>query len=334
MSAVELLPPHEAGPHNPEWFKLRRDGISASEIAAVLGISPWESPFSLYHRKVNGWDTESNADMTAGRYAESAICEWYDDAYNADEKHYIELAGLYASAARRWQLATPDRLVFLACQSCWTGIECHGHHGDQPVSLVEAKYLIGGWDGWGEPGTDDIPVYYRAQGLQQADVLEVDEVHFAAWHGADFRLYRVRRDEKDLRMMRVAGERFMTRLAEGDPPELDGHPATIRALKNIHPSIEDRDIDVPVEFAEGYRRARALVHRASDVLDRYEARARETLGPARRLLCNGHLVCSRSVYDQSGDMVELDSLDTDPPTVDRLNPGRAKTYLTPKASKR
>ena len=68
--------------------------------------------------------------------------------------------------------------------------------------------------------------------------------------------------------------------------------------------------------------------------DRYEARARATLGNARRLVCNKHLVCSRSIYDQSGDTAELLALDGEESTVDRLNPGRTASYLTPKAGKR
>ena len=40
------------------WLAARREGIGASEISAVLGISPWESPFSLFWRKVNAWEID------------------------------------------------------------------------------------------------------------------------------------------------------------------------------------------------------------------------------------------------------------------------------------
>lgn len=321
MSPVELLAPHEATPANPAWHELRRQGISASEIAAVLGISPYQSPFGLYWSKVHGWPTEETPEMIAGRYAEPVIADWFAAECDPHENMVLSYAGLYASGTRRWQLATPDRLIYLG----------DIREGDQRLAaLLECKYLVHGWDGWGEPGTDDIPVHYRAQALQQADVMEVDEVTVAAWHGAEFRTYTVRRDEKDLRVMRAAGRDFMDRLAAGDPPPIDGHTATIAALKQLHPSIEDVDVEVSVEFAEGYRRARQLAARVEAVKDRYEARARHLLGSARRLKCNGHLVCSRSVYEQSGDSAELLALDGEEALVDRLNPGRAASYLTPK----
>jgi putative phage-type endonuclease len=341
---VELLTPEQATPDNPQWHKLRREGVSASEIAAVLGISPWESPFSLYWSKVNDWHQAENAYMSAGKRAESVIADWYADEH---PDVVVRRSGLYANAERLWQLATPDRLVSGPCVTggcdgsgayasgrlVFECPDCDGKGGPL-LALLECKYEVYSWDGWGEDGTDDIPVHYRAQALWQLDVMGVDEVHVAAWHGADFRCYRVRRDEKDLRVMRASARTFLDRLAAGEPPDIDSHTATVGALKRIHPSIEDRDIEVPAEFAEGYRRARQLARRTEAVLDRYEARARELLGNGRRLLCNGHLVCSRSIYDQSGSMVELDSLDADPPTVDRLNPGRATSYLTPKGKKK
>src|SRR5262245_52949583 len=59
------------------WLEARRKGIGASEIAAVLGISPWESPFSLYWRKVNGWDYEPSSEMEWGTRLEPVIAEKY-----------------------------------------------------------------------------------------------------------------------------------------------------------------------------------------------------------------------------------------------------------------
>lgn len=315
MTAVELLAPGEAVPSNPAWHELRRAGVTASEIAAVLGLSPWESPFSLYWRKVNDWQTEDSDLLTAGRLIEPAVVNWW-------QSQRMDLlarpAGLYASGERPWQIATPDRLV-------------NAPVDDRPGvyrlrSLLECKWVAHSWDGWGEPGTDEVPVYYRAQAQWQLDVLEVDEVHIAALGPGGFRAYRVRRDERDLRIMRAAGERFMHRLESGDAPDVDEHPATARAMKALHPSVEDYDVEVPVALAEGYRRARALRDRIEARVDAYEARIRAAIGGGRRAMCNGKLVASRSVYDQSGDTAELTALETDWPTVNRLNPGRSKSY--------
>src|SRR6185312_4166755 len=72
MTAVELLPPG-TGPHDERWHELRRAGVTASEIAVVMGLSKLNSPFNLYWSKVNGWATEDNEIMAAGRHLEPTI---------------------------------------------------------------------------------------------------------------------------------------------------------------------------------------------------------------------------------------------------------------------
>lgn len=338
MSAVELLPAHEAVPSNPEWHRLRAGGVSASEIAAVLGLSKWDSEFSLYHRKVNGWDVEANDEMSTGTILEPAIADLW--AYHCDphENLTLDRAGLYAHSERPWQLVTPDRLVSAVCPTCEGGQhrpetfgcwDCRNTGCDGPPAAVLELKWTGSWDGWGEDGTDDIPVYYRAQVLWQADVLGVGQWYLGVLGPSGFRAYTGvidRAAERDLMLMRREAATFLARLERGDPPSIDdGHAATIAALKRLHPSIEDVDVEVDQQLADGWRRARALKRRTEALCDRYEARGRALLGNGRRLVLDGRLVASRSVFDQTTDGAELTSLDTDRPTTDRLNYGKALT---------
>lgn len=323
-----------------EWLAARRAGIGASEIAVVMGISPWDSPFGLHWKKVNGWETEANDDMRNGLFLEPAIAEWWSGTHDPNENLMVVDGALYAHPERPWQLATPDRIVHLVCGDCdgagylkelaWpeactsclsTGL------GSLPLAVLELKYAPHSWDGWGDAGTDDIPPYYRAQVLWQCDVMGVDEWYLAALGPGGFREYRGRVDETDLAAMRAAGEEFMARLDAGDPPPLDGHHATLSALRRLHPTVEDFDVEVAVDLAEGYRLAREDRDRAVTAVDEYEAQIRQAIGNGRRAMCNGRLVASRSVYDQSGDTAELSAIDADWPTVNRLNPGRSKTYI-------
>ncbi len=322
MTAIEVLPAEAATPDNPEWHKLRREGLSASEIAAVLGLSPWASPFSLYWQKLNDWRTDDNVNMSTGRRVEPVVADWWADENDPHDNLAVVRAGLYAHSERPWQLATPDRIVHRKC-ACdvdpFAGCTVCGWRGylPQPLTVVECKWT-GSWDGWGDPGTDDIPVYYRAQVLWQCDVLDVDEWHLAALGPGGFRAYQGHRDEQDLAVMREHGRRFMDRLTTEDPPDVDEHTATLAALKRLHPDLEDRDHTVPVDVAAGYRRARALKARIDAVADRWEARLRAELGAARRGVdADGRLVVSRSIYDRAG-------YEVGPARIDRLNPGRSK----------
>jgi putative phage-type endonuclease len=328
--AVELLTPHEAVSENPRWHELRRAGVTASEVAAIVGLSPWDSAFSLHWRKANGWDTEPSDEMTTGTILEPAIAGLW--AYHCDPHQNLVLAraGLYAHPERPWQLATPDRLLRLKCgcppPGCW---ECNGSGlADAPdLAVLELKWAAS-WDGWGDDGSDDIPVYYRAQVLWQCDVLGLDQWYLGVLGPSGFRSYTGtvgRTAQRDLELMRRRAREFLDRVERGDPPPIDdGHPATIATLKRLHPTVEDVDVEVAPVFADGWRRARALRKRAEHLCDRYEARARDLLAGARRLVTpDGTLIVSRSAYDQSGDTAELTALETDWPTTDRLNPGKA-----------
>lgn len=343
MSAVELLSPTEATPDNDVWHQLRRNGITASEIAAVLGISPWESAFSLYWRKANDWRDEGNVFTSAGRHLEDAIADWWMAECDPLQNLQARPAGLYANPDRPWQLATPDRLLYMSCPGCdgesfrsqhdgslWVCTDCMEVDGCDPkvVALLECKWVgQPTWDGWGEPGTDEIPVYYRAQVLWQADVLGVSEVHIAALGPGGFRAYVVRIDDAarvDLDVMRSAGLTFFDRFEHGEAPDLDSHSATVHTLQRLHPDLGDGDLEVELELAERYRMARLDRDNAKARVAKCEAEIRSLLGSEyARLVHNKRLVASRSIFERrSDDEHELLAIDDDWPITDRLNPGK------------
>ncbi len=323
-SAVAL-----AEPLTPEWFAQRRLGVSASEIAAVMGISPWESPFSLYWRKREGWETEASPEMSAGTRLEPVIAEWWEDECDPLENLLVVSSPLLAHPDRPWQLATPDRVVHLRCGLCeGTGLgelgtlcpACVGRATGPVAAVLECKYVAQSWDGWGEPGTDDIPVHYRAQVQWQCDVVDVEDWYLAALGPGGFRDYHGRRDERDLRVMREYARRFIADLEAGRAPDIDSHTATLATVKRLHPDLDDTEAEVPADIAAGFRRACAMERKAKAVKKRYEARLRDAMGRSRKATTGGSFVASRSIY-------EVDEHTVKTHTVDRLNPPRAKKEL-------
>lgn len=327
MSANLLANPE----HREEWLAARRQGIGASEIAAVLGISPWESPFSLYWRKIHGWEIDVTDEMRAGLLLEPAIAEWFTTECDPHENLHVTDGGLYAHRDRPWQLATPDRLIRQPCPRCdgdgdvplgFTGEsdtcpDCGGWGHGEVDAVLELKFVAHSWDGWGEAGTDDIPVHYRAQVLWQCDVMGVGEWFLAALGPGGFRSYRGHIDEKDLRVMRAAGQRFMDRIAANDPPPLDDHSATLVAVKRLHPDLTDDVAEVAAETAALYRRACQLVRSAERLKASAEAKLRTAMGSARRAEHDGAFVASRSIYGVAESVRKAY-------IVDRLNPARER----------
>lgn len=64
-----------------EWLNERKNGIGSSEIATILGVNPWETPYQLWRRKL-GLEApqEENFAMKAGHYLEDAVSRFYEDA--------------------------------------------------------------------------------------------------------------------------------------------------------------------------------------------------------------------------------------------------------------
>lgn len=279
---AKLLLPYDAP--REEWLAARRGGIGASEIAAVMGISPWDSPFSIWWRKHMGWDLERTAEMDAGIRLEPVVADWFADGHPG---LYVTRSGLWCNTDREWQLATPDR-------------DLHLHElgvSEHPMALLECKAAYS-WDGWGDDDTGEIPVHYRTQCLWQIDTVEVGMVWVAAFAGLTFRQFRVMRDEKDLRAMREAGRRFMDSLAEGEPPDVDDHAATLPTIRRLNEAIEDREQEIPQSLATGWLRSKRFKDLADRVERRYSARMRAHMGTARTAVCNGTVIAARTAADQ------------------------------------
>lgn len=63
-----------------EWLQVRQGGIGSSEIATIVGLNPWETPYQLWRRKM-GLDPakEETFAMKAGHYLEDAVSLFWQD---------------------------------------------------------------------------------------------------------------------------------------------------------------------------------------------------------------------------------------------------------------
>lgn len=297
MTYVEVLPPERTGPTHPEWFEARRAGVTASEIAAVLGLSPYESPFSLYWRKRGTMPEQADtAAMGWGRRLESYLADEFAERH---PEFHLRQAGLYAHPDRPWQMASPDRLIVerIPSRLAWGG---DGWYiGKGAAAVLEAK-TAGSWDGWGAEGTDEIPIHYRAQCIWQADVLGVPCVYVPVAVGRTYREYIVTMDDDaqhDVYLMRQRAKLFLMRVEEGIPPDVDDTTATLQTLKALHPSLTDEEARVPKDLAAQWLRTCRQMSALKDRKRDLENRLRLRMGSAKYAVTrDGQKVATRSVY--------------------------------------
>jgi putative phage-type endonuclease len=303
-----------------EWLEARRSGITASEIAVVMGLSPYSSPYALFHQKLGNLPPQEDNDaMRIGRHLEELVCEMFAERR---PEFYPEGNGreLYADAYWPAKLATPDRLlieVLTHDDGTWKG------YSHNPVAVLEAK-TAASYDGWGDDGTDEIPVHYRCQVLWQMDVMDVRTAFVACLflHSRQLRIYEITLDgqaEQDLVLLRRGASTFLERIKNGEEPDVDWRPATTETLKHLHPSVEDVDVPVKRKPIIAYRSAVKAYKAAEQRKKAAENRLRLLLGDGHRITDErtGEVIARRDVYPVKEHVRKAT-------TVDKLVPVKAK----------
>jgi putative phage-type endonuclease len=281
VTPIQLLAPGEAGPDNPLWHKYRAAGISASDVAAALGVDPWTSPFTLHWRKRWG-DTgeEDNPYMKWGRRYERVVREEFVEAHGEGSREplLVGRAGLYAHPGHTWLMASPDDLVWEIDQP---GMELADA---VPVEYKTTVTMHTPDSKWGPPGTDEVPVNYRAQSMTQQLVLgaRYGLVAVLDLPSRDYREYRIPFDVTDATVILNRGRLFLEDVETGMPPPIDELPSTRDTLIRLFPELDDEvDAIVPAGFARALIRHRAMAARVEALGSRFENRLRAYMGASK-----------------------------------------------------
>lgn len=279
-------------PGTPGWVEARSGCITATRIAAVLGLSPWESPFSLWHRMAGtvSNEVEVSPEMEWGTRLEDAVAGKFADEHS---EYLYPQAGTWAHVDRPWQRATPDRLIVRDLSgSMWDPSP-----GDSPrrlMGLLEVKTSPFG-DGWGPHGSAEVPVYYEAQVQWQMDTLGIDVCHVAVLiSGHDYREYVIHADPDAQAFMRERAKDFLESLAVGEAPKIDGHDRTYQTVKQLPDGVEDAAVDIGPYLADLYRDARLGAKTAERHLNLARSLVLDRLGNGLRAESLGELIAYRT----------------------------------------
>lgn len=204
-----------------KWLEERRKGIGGSDIAAVMGKSPWRSPLAVWANKTGVIDEteQQKASMEWGLRLEPAVL-----------KKYSEEAGSPVFYCPRSIHRSKDNPIF-----------CASLDGIVPETMVAVNAKTASSfakDAWGEEGTDETPKHYLHAAQWEMFVLGTEFVEHhtpALFGGNDYNLYRVRRDEKIIAEMKVRALEFWEKVKKNEPPAVeDGSDETRKTLAAIH----------------------------------------------------------------------------------------------------
>ncbi len=289
-------------PGSAEWAAK----VTASKVAAILGLSPWESQYSMW-LKMRGDiapDDSSNAEAKSrGHYLEAGVVAWWLDQH--PELSATARTEQGYEQRDEWAAATPDLTVHV-----------EGASGPAFRIVLDAKTAASA-DDWG----DEPPAYYLVQSLWQMWVCDADVAYIAVLFGRPqlgFREYRIERDDELIESIVTRCREFYDSLALDEAPDLDDSVATYEAVRALHPDIEPKGSE-----REEVEVDRATAHEfVTANLDLKEAETREraaktvlldAMGRSRLAKCDGLTVARRQPNAHGVSLVRV-AKHIDPPT--------------------
>lgn len=98
-----------------EWLQYRKSGIGSSEVATILGLNPWETPYQLWRRKMGLEEPKAeNFAMRAGHYLEDAVSRFWSDETGREIIKRSAIDWLIQSDQRPYLQVSPDRTYWLS----------------------------------------------------------------------------------------------------------------------------------------------------------------------------------------------------------------------------
>jgi putative phage-type endonuclease len=207
------------------WLERRRRGIGASEIAAVMGLSPFATPLDVYASKLGLTpDQPETMPMRIGTALEPTLKRLYEE----ETGHAVPWTQVeMESAYHPFLIATLD-----------------GVRDDNRV--IEFKSAGSGRAReLGEDGSDELPDHWILQGHHQLMVHDSDTMDFAVLTGGrslDFRIFTVRRDERVCAAILEAARAFWDMVLSRNPPPISA-PSDVRHLPRLGLSGESVALD-------------------------------------------------------------------------------------------
>lgn len=274
-----------------EWLEWRREGIGATDIAGVAGISPWATPWSVWAEKTRRVPLDRDTptvEQDFGLRAEPMLAPWF-----AELTGYLARRWQHRAHHRDWRTAraTLDALVYRTRRSA------------APIGVLELKTTDRQPD-W----TDDtFPLHYLAQVQWQLEVVDVDRAWLFALHGRRPAIYPVERSIDDGRWLLDLARRFWRdHVLTDTPPAADGHRATTEALQRmarIDGDVVDLDLD-EYDLVRDVHAARAAVRAAEAALTEASNRLKARLGDGEIATVAGHVVATYARRHRRGYTVD------------------------------
>lgn len=251
----------------------RRKFVGGSDVASILGVSPWKTPFSLYQEKISTQDLieQDNKILQRGKRMEPYVLQILCDE-----------TGLIVSKTN--ERYVDEKHSFMCCE-----IDAEAETGENIEIKTVSPYAA---KEWGEQDTDSIPIYYAAQAMYGLMITEKDTCVFGALIGADdFRVYRVNRCEDTIKAIRARVLEFWDAVQSKRPPA----PINLSDIASIFPSESGEIMEADTELFIDYQTLKKYKEQEKALqkeIEEAELRIKKAMGDASKLAYKNKILCT------------------------------------------
>lgn len=206
---------------------LRRTGVGASEVAAVIGVHPTKSAIDVWMAKQpDAPESDGGSLAEFGHRVERILGEAWVDRHGAEGLR-IYTPGTLRHPTHDWALASPDRVVATPglgrpARADWK-------------SLLEMKAAFFSDREYGD-GADEVPERHLVQVAWQLAVTGLEEGTLVALVRGDYREYPITRDrELEELLLDQVGRFWREHVLAGVPPAVDGSDGWAGYLRRRYP---------------------------------------------------------------------------------------------------
>lgn len=249
------------------WLKARRAGVGGSDVASIIGISPWKSEYALWAEKVGliePEDISGRDEVMWGTLLEPVVRDHFAEMH--PNMSVMKPDVMYRSVKRPWAQATLDGKIFSS-----------DGEGILEIKTTDAR----NWKQW----DDRVPDHYVAQVMHYMSVTGYRYAYVAVLIGGnDYREYRIDWNDEDIALVEDAVDKFWQHVVQRKPPvSIDGSASTHRALFFEHrePSGGIEDVGETPTDAIRYMTARENEKSYREEASLMAARLKRRIGDAK-----------------------------------------------------
>lgn len=273
-----------------EWLRYRKCGIGGSDVAAILGISKWNSAISLWLDKTNQTNepVEENEAMQWGTIMEPIIRNHFAEVTG---KTVVEVKAMLQHPEHPFMLADVDGLT----------TDDEGNPAILEIKTA-SEYKRSEWE-------NDIPSYYQTQVQHYLCVTGVQKAYVAVLIGGNsFKVYEVDADAEIQSMLIAVEKDFWNKVQNMIRPEMDGSDAAKNLLDSLyHGGIEEQIVmsDEAIEYIDAYIEACAEEDNAKAKKQEASNHIKEIMGDYDKATCLGHSISWKPVSSERLDSKAL-----------------------------